>query len=181
MHDGAVLPILHLNGYKIANPTVLARIGREELEHLMRGYGYHPYFVEGDDPETMHSLMAATLDKVVADIRRIQDDARTKGITTRPRWPMIVFKTPKGWTGPKVVDGVPVEGTYRAAPGAALRAAEVSRAPEDAGKLDAELPARKSFSIRMAGSCPSCRDWLPKASGGWGPTRTPTAEFCCAT
>jgi xylulose-5-phosphate/fructose-6-phosphate phosphoketolase len=113
-HDGAVLPILHLNGYKIANPTVLARIGREELEQLMRGYGYHPYFVEGDDPETMHSLMASTLDKVVADIRRIQSDARTKGITARPHWPMIVFKSPKGWTGPKVVDGLPVEGTYRA-------------------------------------------------------------------
>src|SRR5271168_3357614 len=80
VHDGVVLPILHLNGYKIANPTVLARIGREELEQLMRGYGYHPYFVEGDDPVTMHSLMASTLDKVVADIRRIQSDARTKGI-----------------------------------------------------------------------------------------------------
>jgi xylulose-5-phosphate/fructose-6-phosphate phosphoketolase len=114
VHDGAVLPILHLNGYKIANPTVLARIGREELEQLMRGYGYHPYFVEGDDPESMHPLMAATLDKVVADIRRIQSDARTKGIANRPRWPMIVFNSPKGWTGPKVVDGLPVEGTYRA-------------------------------------------------------------------
>ena len=80
----------------------------------MLGYGYQPYFVEGDDPETMHLLMAATLDKVVMDIRRIQSDARIKGITARPRWPMIVFKSPKGWTGPKVVDGVPVEGTYRA-------------------------------------------------------------------
>ena len=113
MHDGAVLPILHLNGYKIANPTVLARIGRDELEQLMRGYGYHPYFVEGDDPATLHPLLAATLDNVVADIRRIQNEARTKGIPTRPRWPMIVFKTPKGWTGPKSVDGLPVEGTYR--------------------------------------------------------------------
>jgi xylulose-5-phosphate/fructose-6-phosphate phosphoketolase len=114
VHDGAVLPILHLNGYKIANPTVLARIGREELEHLMRGYGYHPHFVEGDDPEKMHALMAATLDKVVAEIKKIQHDARGKGVARRPHWPMIVFSTPKGWTGPKVVDGLPVEGTYRA-------------------------------------------------------------------
>ena len=114
VHDGAVLPILHLNGYKIANPTVLARIGREELEHLLRGYGYHPHFVEGDDPEKMHPLMAATLDKVVAEIKKIQHDARGKGLSRRPQWPMIVFNTPKGWTGPKTVDGLPVEGTYRA-------------------------------------------------------------------
>ena len=113
-HDGVVLPILHLNGYKIANPTVLARIGREELEQLMRGYGYVPYFVEGHEPEPMHRLMASTLDTVVAEIRRIQSDARTQGVTDRPRWPMIVLNTPKGWTGPKEVDGLPVEGTYRA-------------------------------------------------------------------
>ena len=113
-HDGAVLPILHLNGYKIANPTILARIGREELEHLLRGYGYTPYFVEGHEPEVMHQLMAETLDKVVADIKRIQSNARERGVTERPRWPMIVLKTPKGWTGPKEVDGLPVEGTYRA-------------------------------------------------------------------
>ena len=113
-HDGAVLPILHLNGYKIDNPTVLARIGREELEHLLLGYGYTPYFVEGHEPEAMHLLMATTLDKVVAEIKRIQSDARERGVTERPRWPMIVLKTPKGWTGPKEVDGRPVEGTYRA-------------------------------------------------------------------
>jgi xylulose-5-phosphate/fructose-6-phosphate phosphoketolase len=113
-HDGAVLPILHLNGYKIDNPTVLARIGREELEHLLLGYGYTPYFVEGHEPEAMHRLMATTLDKVVAEIKRIQSDARERGVTERPRWPMIVLKTPKGWTGPKEVDGRPVEGTYRA-------------------------------------------------------------------
>jgi xylulose-5-phosphate/fructose-6-phosphate phosphoketolase len=112
--DGAVLPILHLNGYKIANPTVLARITHEELEQLLRGYGYTPYFVEGHEPEAMHRLMAATLDRVIAEIRRIQSDARERGVTERPRWPMIVLKTPKGWTGPKVVDGLPIEGTYRA-------------------------------------------------------------------
>jgi xylulose-5-phosphate/fructose-6-phosphate phosphoketolase len=112
--DGAVLPILHLNGYKIANPTVLARIERAELEALLRGYGHVPYFVEGDEPEPMHQLMAETLDRIVADIRQFQSDARTRGITRRPRWPMIVLKTPKGWTGPKVVDGEQIEGTYRA-------------------------------------------------------------------
>jgi len=113
-HDGVVLPILHLNGYKIANPTVLARISREELEQLFRGYGYTPYIVEGHEPEPMHQHMAATLDQVIADIRRIQTDARTNGVTTRPRWPIIILITPKGWTGPKVVDGQAVEGTFRA-------------------------------------------------------------------
>ena len=112
--DGAVLPILHLNGYKIAGPTVLARISRDELEALFRGYGYTPYFVDGDDPETMHQLMAATLDTVIAAIQRIQNDARTNGFKQRPRWPMIILRSPKGWTGPKVVDGKPVEGTFRA-------------------------------------------------------------------
>ena len=108
------LPILHLNGYKIANPTILARIGHDELEMLLRGYGYTPYFVEGHEPEPMHRLMAETLDRVVAEIRRIQSDARQREGTERPRWPMIVLKTPKGWTGPKEADGLPVEGTYRA-------------------------------------------------------------------
>ncbi|MGB5465751.1 MAG: phosphoketolase family protein, partial [Sedimenticolaceae bacterium] len=112
--DGAVLPILHLNGYKIAGPTVLARIPRDELEALFRGYGYMPYFVEGDDPEAMHQLMAATLDTVVTEIRRIQRDARANGFAERPRWPMIILRTPKGWTGPETVDGKPIEGTFRA-------------------------------------------------------------------
>ncbi|MEJ7646552.1 MAG: phosphoketolase family protein [Chryseolinea sp.] len=114
VHDGAVLPILHLNGYKIANPTVLARIPKEELEHLFLGYGYKPYFVEGDDPEKVHEQMATTLDTVVAEIKRIQQDARINGFTKRPQWPMIVFRTPKGWTGPDKVDGVQIEGTWRA-------------------------------------------------------------------
>ena len=114
VHDGAVLPILHLNGYKIANPTILARISREELEDLFRGYGYVPYFVEGSDPDEMHQLMAATLDRILVEIRKIQEDARTKGFRERSRWPMIVLRTPKGWTGPKKVDGVQIEGTWRA-------------------------------------------------------------------
>jgi len=113
VHDGAVLPILHLNGYKIAGPTVLARMSHDELNSLFRGYGYTPYFVEGDDPMTMHRLMAATLDTIVADIRNIQREARTNGFKERPRWPMIILRSPKGWSGPKVVDGKPTEGTFR--------------------------------------------------------------------
>lgn len=112
--DGAVLPILHLNGYKIANPTVLARISKDELTSLLAGYGHKPYFVEGDEPERMHRLMAATLDTVLDEIRTIQTNAREKNTAERPQWPMIVLRTPKGWTGPKFVDGKQVEGTFRA-------------------------------------------------------------------
>jgi len=111
--DGAVLPILHLNGYKIANPTVLARISREELESLFLGYGYQPRVVEGSDPGTMHQSMAATLEAVIAEIRAIQAQARAKGRPTRPRWPMIILRTLKGWTGPKEVDGKKTEGSWR--------------------------------------------------------------------
>lgn len=113
VHDGAVLPILHLNGYKIAGPTVLARISHEELDQLLRGYGYTPYYVEGEDPETMHRVMSETLDKVVHAIHTIQGDARKNGFKTRPHWPMIVLRSPKGWTCPKRVDGVDVEGSFR--------------------------------------------------------------------
>jgi xylulose-5-phosphate/fructose-6-phosphate phosphoketolase len=114
VNDGAVLPILHLNGYKIAGPTVLARISREELDQLFRGYGYKPYCVEGTDPDEVHQLMAATLDTIVAEMKQIQTEARTNGFSKRPQWPMIIFRTLKGWTGPKEVDGLPVEGTFRA-------------------------------------------------------------------
>jgi len=112
-HDGAVLPILHLNGYKIANPAVLARISREELESLFIGYGYRPYFVEGSEPEHMHQRMSATMDTVIAEIRAIQHEARHNGVTQRPRWPMIILRSPKGWTGPKEVDGKKAEGYWR--------------------------------------------------------------------
>jgi xylulose-5-phosphate/fructose-6-phosphate phosphoketolase len=112
--DGAVLPILHLNGYKIANPTVLARIPEDELRRLLEGYGYAPYFIEGQDPMEMHQRMAEMLDQVLETIGHIQLDARQNGNRQRPRWPVIVLKTPKGWTGPKEVDGLPVEGTWRA-------------------------------------------------------------------
>jgi len=114
VRDGAVLPILHLNGYKIANPTVLARLPAEELRSLLAGYGYKVYEVTGDDPEEVHQQMATTLDAVLDDIAAIQASAREHGKRERPRWPMVVLRTPKGWTGPAVVDGLPVEGTWRA-------------------------------------------------------------------
>ena len=113
VRDGSVLPILHLNGYKIANPTVLARLSHDELENLLKGYGYKPYFVEGDEPEKMHQLMAATLDVVIAEIQAIQKDARENGFSKRSAYPMIVLRSPKGWTGPKIVDGLPAENSFR--------------------------------------------------------------------
>ena len=131
--DGAVLPILHLNGYKIAGPTVLARIPREELASLMTGYGYQPYFVEGDDPALVHRLLAGAMDRVLAEIRAIQAEARTNGFSKRPTWPMIVLQTPKGWTGPKVVDGLKIEGTFRAHQ---VPLAELATNPEHIGLLE---------------------------------------------
>ncbi len=113
IHDGAVLPILHLNGYKIANPAVLARISHEELKSLFIGYGWKPYFVEGSEPEPMHRLMAETMDAVIGEIKNIQNKARSNGASGRPLWPMIILKTPKGWTGPKEVDGMKTEGFWR--------------------------------------------------------------------
>lgn len=110
--DGVVLPILHLNGYKIANPTILARISHKELHSLFEGYGYTPYFVEGDDPELMHELMSQTLDQVILDIKRIKKIAKDQSTPTRPRWPMIILRSPKGWTGPKMVDGKPSVGSF---------------------------------------------------------------------
>src|SRR5438552_361702 len=112
--DGAVLPILHLNGYKIANPTVLARVPPGELTRLLEGYGHRVHLVDGEEPAAVHQALAATLDRVLAEIRRIQNEARGARDVKRARWPMVVFRTPKGWTGPKFVDGKPVEGTWRA-------------------------------------------------------------------
>ena len=132
--DGAVLPILHLNGYKIDNPTILARIPPEELNELFEGYGWEPHVVAGDDPEVMHQAMAATLDAVLARIRSIQGDTRAHGFSERPAWPMIILRTPKGWTGPSVVDGRQVEGTYRAHQ---VPLAEVRTNPEHLRMLEA--------------------------------------------
>ena len=114
IHDGAVLPILHLNGYKINNPTLLARIAHAELEDLLRGYGWMPFFVEGSDPLSMHQAMAATLDHCVGEIHRAQQEARSSGMANRPRWPMIVLRSPKGWSAPDTVNGHRVEGFWRA-------------------------------------------------------------------
>ena len=132
-YDGAVLPVLHLNGYKIAGPTVLARIGDAELTDLLHGYGYEPHFVAGHDPALMHPLMARTLDAALDRIAAIQADARANGFRQRPRWPMIVLRSPKGWTGPKVVDGLPSEGTFRAHQ---VPIAEFKKRPEHIAQLE---------------------------------------------
>jgi xylulose-5-phosphate/fructose-6-phosphate phosphoketolase len=134
--DGAVLPILHLNGYKIANPTVPARIERGELDALLRGYGHEPISVEGTEPRDVHQVLAATLDRAIGEIRRIQSDARTRGFRSRPRWPMIVLRTPKGWTGPKEVDGQPTEGTFRSHQ---VPLADIAKKPEHLVQLEAWL------------------------------------------
>jgi xylulose-5-phosphate/fructose-6-phosphate phosphoketolase len=141
--DGAVLPILHLNGYKIANPTLLARIGRDELEQLLRGCGHEPHFVTGSDPAQVHQQLAATLDRVVVEIRAIQQRARAGGPVERPRWPMIVLDTPKGWTGPRAVDGKPVEGTWRAHQ---VPLADV-KTPEHLAQLDAWLRSYRPHEL----------------------------------
>jgi xylulose-5-phosphate/fructose-6-phosphate phosphoketolase len=149
LSDGAVLPILHLNGFKIANPTVLARIGRDELEDLLRGYGWTPYFVEGHIPELMHEAMASTLDLVVEEIRHIQLEARNKGETGRPRWPMIVLNSPKGWTGPKMVDGKRIEGTFRSHQ--VPLSVSASAPPEHLGMLEAWLKSYRPSELFDAG------------------------------
>ena len=174
--DGAVLPILHLNGYKIANPTILARIERTELESLLTGYGYRPYVVEGDEPAPMHRSMAATLDAIVEEIRTIQDAARSNRRTTRPRWPVLVLVTPKGWTGPEAVDGKKTEGSWRshqvplantASNPQHLRQLETwlrSYRPEElfdaAGRLRNELAALAPAGARRMGANPHANGGL---------------------
>ncbi len=143
--DGAVLPILHLNGYKIANPTLLARIPQDDLESLLEGYGWRPFFVSGDDPQAMHQAMAATLDAVLDEIRHTQTDARRKGVnTTGERWPMIVLRSPKGWTGPAAVDGHKVEGTWRAHQ---VPLAGVRENPEHLAQLEAWMRSYNPESL----------------------------------
>jgi xylulose-5-phosphate/fructose-6-phosphate phosphoketolase len=146
--DGAVLPILHLNGYKIANPTVLARIPQRELDSLLEGYGYKPHLVEGDEPMAVHQLMAATLDTALDEIAEIQGQAREHGRTERPRWPMIVLRTPKGWTGPKTVDGLPSEGTWRAHQ---VPLAEIATNPEHLAQLEHWLRSYKPAELFDSG------------------------------
>jgi xylulose-5-phosphate/fructose-6-phosphate phosphoketolase len=172
--DGAVLPILHLNGYKIANPTVLARIPQAELAALLRGYGYRPRFVEGDDPATMHRQMAATLDEIVDEIRDIQRTARSNGAGERPTWPMLVLRTPKGWTGPREVDGLPSEGSWRShqvpfgdmANPAHLRLLEQWMKSYRAGEL---FDANGTFNAELASLAPKGNRRMsanPHANGG---------------
>ena len=132
-HDGAVLPILHLNGYKIASPTVLARMSHDELASLFAGYGYKAWFVEGDDPDKMHQLMSATLETVISETQAIQKDVRTNGFSTRPQYPMIVLRSPKGWTGPKIVDGRPTENSFRSHQ---VPLAELATKPEHLRQLE---------------------------------------------
>ena len=165
--DGAVLPILHLNGYKIANPTVLARISDAELTDLFGGYGWDPYLVAGDDPAVVHQQLAATLDHVLADIRSIQQRARVDGDGTRPRWPMIVLRTPKGWTGPKIVDGVPVEGTWRAHQ---VPLSQVREKPEHLAQLEAWMRSYRPQELFDEEGRPreELVDWLPKGARRMG-------------
>lgn len=174
--DGAVLPILHLNGYKIASPTILSRISHDELDALFRGYGYAPQFVEGAEPAEMHQAMAAALDRVLDDIRSIQADARTFGFTHRPHWPMIVLRSPKGWTGPREVDGKPTEGSWRSHQVPLARLAEQpehlqiledwlrSYRPEElfdaSGRLMAELAALAPAGGRRMGANPHANGGL---------------------
>jgi xylulose-5-phosphate/fructose-6-phosphate phosphoketolase len=176
VRDGAVLPILHLNGYKIASATVLARLSRAELESLLTGYGYRPYFVEGDDPERMHQLMASALDAAFDSIAAIQAEARTNGFSERPAWPMIVLRTPKGWTGPKEVDGLPAEGSWRSHQ---VPFADLAKKPahlkllgewmksyaaeelfDDAGKLRAEIAKLAPKGARRMGANPHANGGL---------------------
>src|SRR5882724_8735851 len=176
VHDGAVLPILHLNGYKIAGPTVLARLPHDELDALLRGYGHAPRYVEGHEPELMHQKMAEALDECLAEITRIQKEARAKGFTDRPRWPVIVLRSPKGWTGPKVVDGEEIEGTFRSHQ---VPLAELAEKPEHlemleqwmksykpeelfdaAGRFKAELQALAPTGPRRMGANPHANGGL---------------------
>jgi xylulose-5-phosphate/fructose-6-phosphate phosphoketolase len=176
VQDGAVLPILHLNGYKIANPTVLARVSKEELTSLFIGYGYRPFFVEGDDPETMHQMMAATLDVVIAEIQAIQKAARQNGFSQRPKWPMIILRTPKGWTGPKMVDGLPTENSFRSHQ---VPLAELPSKPEHLTMLETWLLSYKPEELfdergklrpELAELAPKGKRRMgdnPHANGGW--------------
>ena len=172
--DGAVLPILHLNGYKIASPTLLARIPERELHSLLEGYGYTPHFVCGDDPATMHQLMAATMDRVAGEIAQIQDAARHHGVTTRPRWPMIVLRSPKGWTGRRSSTACPPRA--RSAP-TRCRWPTSRTAPSTSPSSSSGCgpTARRSCSTRAARCAPSWPRWPRAGRGGWAPSRTPTA------
>ena len=175
VHDGAVLPILHLNGYKIANPTLLARLPDDELDHLLRGYGHDPLYVTGDDPRTVHTAMARALDTALDHIAEIQDTARGKGSTERARWPVIVLRTPKGWTGPALVDGLPVEGTWRAHQ---VPLSEVRENPEHLRQLESWLRSYRPEELFAADGGPveQVLECVPAGSLRLDPPRTATGD-----
>ena len=165
--DGAVLPILHLNGYKIANPTILARIPDDELDALLRGYGHTPYVVSGDDPDTMHQAFAATLDRCLDEIRDIQErGSATGGLDGRPSWPMIVLRSPKGWTGPEGGRRRPDRGLLALPPGALRRRARQRGPPADPRGVDAQLPARGALRRRPAPRSRTSSACAPTAARG---------------
>ena len=165
--DGAVLPILHLNGYKIAGPTVLARLPHAELESLFTGYGYKCYFVEGHEPEAMHQKMAATMDAVIAEIRAIQETRARNGFHERPAWPMIILRSPKGWTGPKELDGKPVEGTFART---RCRSLTSSRVPMNCAcsKTGCAATGRKNCSTQLASFAHEYAELAPKGDRRMG-------------
>ncbi|MEU1127699.1 phosphoketolase family protein [Streptomyces sp. NPDC005899] len=169
VHDGAVLPILHLNGYKIANPTVLARLPEDELDALLRGYGHDPVYVGGDDPDAVHRSLAAALDLALDRIDGHQRAARTGGVRTRPRWPMIVLRTPKGWTGPREVDGLPVEGTWRAHQ---VPLSGVRDNPEHLRELEAWMRSYRPGELFDASGRPTAQvlHWVPEGTARLGAT-----------
>ena len=166
--DGAVLPILHLNGYKIANPAVLARIGDDELTALLRGYGYEPYLVEGDEPEPVHQALAATLDACLDQIAEIQQRSPRGRRRPLPRWPMIVLRTPKGWTGPSEVDGVPVEGTWRAHQVPLSGVRTDAGAPGASWRSGCAATGPRSCSTTTGGRCASCSSRRPAGARRMG-------------
>src|ERR1700756_428608 len=174
VRDGAVLPILHLNGYKIDNPTLLARISHEELESIFRGYGWTPYFVEGSDPESMHQAMAATTEKCISEIRTYQQEARKAAAAERPRWPMIVLRTPKGWTAPREVDGHRLEGFWRAHQ---VPMADVKKNPERLHQLESWLRSYKPEELfdQSGKLVPELKELAPTGGGGRGPNPHATA------
>ena len=177
--DGAVLPILHLNGFKIANPTIFSRMSHEEVECFFRGCGWEPYFVEGDDPMVMHQQMAAALDRVIREIKRIQREARKTGEAKRPRWPMIVLRTPKGWTGPKEVDGLPVENCWRAHQVPISMGTDTDR---HLAQLEAWLRSYKPEELFNPDGTPvELIASRPRAAAAWALTLMPTADCCCVT
>lgn len=180
VHDGAVLPILHLNGYKIANPAVLARLPEPELDELLRGYGHDPIHVTGDDPAAVHRGMAEAMDTALDRIAALQRAAREEGATERPHWPVIVLRTPKGWTGPAQVDGLPVEGTWRShqVPLSAVR-----DNPEHLRQLETWLRSYRPEELfdEDGRPRPEVLACVPREYAGWERLRTPTADCCCAS